>query len=123
MDAGNREQTEGTAPSPTLCYGCGIEIGAADKFCRHCGRRQGSRVAAWYHRPAWILFLAFTVLGPFALPLVCRSPLLSRRMKWVLATVILLVTVVAAYGSWQAGLAMIKAWKALVDELGGAGAF
>jgi hypothetical protein len=119
MDAANREEPRGT----TACHACGEEIDASDRYCRHCARPQQPRVAAWYHRPLWILVLALTVLGPFALPLVCRSPLLSRRAKWLLSAAILIVTVVAAYGCWRAGLAMVEAWKRVISELGGAGAF
>jgi hypothetical protein len=96
-------------------------IDASDTYCRHCGRPQRHPVAAWYFRPLWILVLAFTVLGPFALPLVWRSPLMSRGAKWLLSAIILSATVFAGYVCWKAGLAALDAWKRVISELGDPG--
>ena len=45
------------------------------------------RELAWYHKPVWIGVLAFVVLGPFALPLVWRSPAIGEtgRVVWTVA--------------------------------------
>ena len=42
--------------------------------------------------------LAFTVLGPFALPLIWRTPRLDRASKWVLTIVVIAITV---YVGWR----------------------
>ncbi len=112
---------EGVAPDVS-CSACGGMIDAPDRFCRHCGRPRGRPVAAWYHRPLWILVLAFTVLGPFALPLVWRSPVMDRPTKWILCALILIATVLAAYGCWRAGQALFRSWQAILSELEGMGA-
>lgn len=55
----------------------------------------------WYYQAGWILFLALTVLGPFALPLVWRSTRLSRSDKWILGLAIAAYSVfVLALGAW-----------------------
>jgi len=84
------------SPALTACWSCRGVIAPGDKFCRHCGRRQ-MRGDTWYFQAGWILFLALTVLGPFALPLVWRSPHLSRSQKWVVGGII---TVYSAIVLW-----------------------
>lgn len=78
------------------CPSCGKTIDAQDAFCRHCGRRQAA-AGQWYHSPRSILILAFTVLGPFAIPLIWRSPRMGTAMKWFLTLVITAVTVLVLY--------------------------
>ena len=63
--------------------------------------------------------LTFTVLGPLALPLVWRSPLMGRRTKWLLSVVILIATALAAYACWKTGVAVVDAWNMVVSEFGG----
>jgi hypothetical protein len=46
-----------------------------------------ARRARWYHDVRWLLVLIFFVLGPLAIPLVWRSPTLSRRSKITLTAV------------------------------------
>jgi len=46
----------------------------------------------WYHRPVWVLFLLFFVLGPFGLPYLWNSPKFSRGMKIVLTIAVLAYT-------------------------------
>lgn len=45
---------------------------------------------AWYHKPVWIAVLAFLVLGPFALPLVWRSPAIGEngRILWTIGILV-----------------------------------
>ena len=50
-------------------------------------------MARWYARPWVILVLLFVVLGPFALPLLWRSPSFSRPMKLVLTVLTVAYTV------------------------------
>jgi hypothetical protein len=79
------------------CWSCELTIDRDDHYCRHCGQGQGAFVA-WYYRPLWIVLLGLTVLGPFALPLVWRTPQLGRTAKWI-ATVV--VVGVSAYLGWE----------------------
>ena len=86
-NASESGRSSATPPArPPLCWSCGKIIADSDAFCRHCGRRQ-MRGDTWYYRSGWILFLTFFVLGPLTLPLILRSPILTRTEKWLLATV------------------------------------
>jgi predicted nucleic acid-binding Zn ribbon protein len=69
-------------PTTNHCWSCGAAVDPHDRFCRRCGQAQ-ERFVAWYYRPFWIVVLSLTVLGPFALPLIWRTPQLGRRGKWV----------------------------------------
>ena len=91
------ESGETNTPAlPPICWSCRGVIAKDDKFCRHCGRRQ-MRGDTWYFQAGWILFLALTVLGPFALPLVWRSPHLNRSQKWAVGGVIALYSALVLY--------------------------
>ena len=116
-DNTDRRNTSGMPPPVVECQSCGHTIDAPDKYCRYCGRAQ-TRPAAWYYRPIWILVLTFTVLGPLALVLVWRSPVMGRRSKCTVATVILVLTAVACCLSWQLVVAATNYWKQVSTELG-----
>ncbi|MCP4643929.1 MAG: hypothetical protein GY851_26030 [bacterium] len=64
----------------TYCEKCKRPIDEADSFCKHCGAHQ-TRRELWYQSPIAILVLAFTVLGPLAIPLVWRSPQMGTKAK------------------------------------------
>jgi hypothetical protein len=98
---------------PPLCGKCGRVTDITHKFCPHCGQRRDSG-SAWYYHPLWILLLAFTVLGPLALPLVWRSKQMTTAAKTLATVVILLYSAYAVYLAWQVG-AMY--WK-FSSELG-----
>ena len=66
-------------------------MGEAATFCPHCGQRLDAG-SAWFYDPLWIVVLALTVLGPFALLLVWKSTRLSATGKAFLATAILVYT-------------------------------
>lgn len=64
----------------------------------------------WYYRFWWVIVLLLSV-GPFALPLLWKSPVFSLLMKWVLtiATVVLTVmTVVLTVDSVKAILSHLR---------------
>jgi hypothetical protein len=94
--------TGGPPALPPMCRKCGRVTDITHKFCPHCGQRQDLG-AAWYYHPVWILVLAFTVLGPFALPLVWRSKQMSAAAKALTTAAILLYAAYAVYLGWQMG--------------------
>jgi hypothetical protein len=47
---------------------------------------------SWYYRPWSVVFLLFVVLGPFGLPLLWKSPSVSRAWKIVLTVALLIYT-------------------------------
>jgi hypothetical protein len=44
----------------------------------------------WYFRPISVVLLLFFVLGPFALPLLYKSPKFSKRLKIILTIVVII---------------------------------
>ena len=86
-------------PMPTWCRKCRQSIGATDAYCKHCGTRQNVTDPFYYH-PLWILVLAFTVLGPFALGLVWRSRTMNPTTKGIVAAIILAYTAFTFYAGY-----------------------
>ena len=83
------------------CWGCGAAIAPGDRYCRHCGRGQGERVA-WYYRHWGIALATLLGLGPFGLILVWRSPILSSRARWIWTALVLLCTGYILLGFYRA---------------------
>jgi hypothetical protein len=50
----------------------------------------------WYYRPWALVFLLFVVLGPFGLPLLWKSPAVSRGTKIVLTIAVVVYTALLA---------------------------
>ena len=98
-----------------ICVYCGKNIDTNDTFCRHCGRRQGAG-DAWYYSTASIAFLAFFVLGPFALILVWKSTRMGAVAKKVLTALIVVYTGVSIYYFYQM-IVLILAQMAELDEV------
>jgi len=78
------------------CVSCGKTIEAVSRFCSHCGKRQATG-DAWYYHPVWILLLAFLAIGPFALILVWKSRRMETPVKIVIAVLILIYSVYSGY--------------------------
>jgi hypothetical protein len=76
----------------TQCWRCGHAIDATDRYCRACGEGQGPALA-WYYRPIWIVLLALTALGPFAVILIWRTPALGRTSKWIASIALIAITI------------------------------
>ena len=57
---------------------------------------------AWYYKPAGIVLLTLFVLGPLSLPLVWRSPVISRRGRWIGTALIVVFTVALIWQVWAA---------------------
>src|SRR6186713_91623 len=79
------------AAGATRCWSCARAVDADDRFCRACGQGLGSAIA-WYYRPIWIVVLALTALGPFAVLLIWRTPFLGRSAKWLASAALLAVS-------------------------------
>jgi hypothetical protein len=84
------------ASNVTRCWSCGWAVDARDRYCRACGQGLGAAIA-WYYRPIWIAVLALTVLGPFAVLLIWRTPFLGRTAKALATAALLAVTVWVAW--------------------------
>lgn len=64
----------------------------------------------WYLKPWVVLVLIFFVLGPFALPLLYKSPKFSRSRK------ILLTVLTVAYTGYLVGVTLAL-WRSVSSEL------
>lgn len=97
-DSKPAEAAPGDEPSVFPCPKCGEPIAEGDDFCRHCGKRL-NRFDSKFYRPGWILFLMLTVLGPLAIPLVMRSPHMTRPVKiaFSIAIVVFTAVILAAF--------------------------
>ena len=116
------EKQEPPAVQVAQCRKCGLSIDAIDNYCRHCGRPQ-RRMPSWYDRPAWIVLLTLFVLGPLALILVWRSPIMGRLEKWFLAIFILAYTGLLIHGCWQAAMVATKMLQEMSTDVGQLGNF
>jgi len=79
-----------------VCWKCKSMVDESAAFCNECGQDLSGRVR-WYYRPAWIAALTLTVLGPFSIYLVWRSPVLSTAGRWLYTFLILFFTVLFFY--------------------------
>ncbi len=82
------------------CWSCKKGIEAQDCYCRFCGKGQG-RFVKWYYKHWGIILLTLFALGPFSLPLVWRSPVISGTAKKVYTLAILLLTVYIAQKTYS----------------------
>ncbi|MDP2322652.1 MAG: hypothetical protein Q8N51_01305 [Gammaproteobacteria bacterium] len=87
-------------PISARCLKCREPISPADAFCRFCGTRQHVPDPFYYH-PIWILVLALTVLGPFALALVWRSRRMGPAAKAALAAIIVAYSALTFYAAYE----------------------
>jgi hypothetical protein len=97
-----------TAPSDVRagagrCWRCAHPVASDDRYCRRCGEGQDAFLA-WYYHPLWIIVLGLTVLGPFVLPLVWRTPRLSRAAKWVLGGTLVMLS---AWVLWRLAVTIV----------------
>ncbi len=108
-------------PPPLLqatCIRCRKSIDADDVYCRHCGGRQGAG-DDWYYSTAWIAFLAFVAIGPFALILVWKSTRMGAVAKKVLAALIVVYTAVLTYYLYETIVLLLAAMAELNEVMGG----
>ena len=66
----------------------------------------------WYYKPIWLVVLGLTVLGPFVLPLVWRTPRLGRTEKWIVSAVLIAIF---AYVGLELAAAVRELGRALTD--------
>ncbi|MCC6694702.1 MAG: hypothetical protein IT365_03625 [Candidatus Hydrogenedentes bacterium] len=108
-------------PGRALCPRCGHTIDSWDSFCRYCGRPMKAHAkskAPWYYEPVWIVVLALVVLGPLALPLVWKSPKLTRPVKWAFTLFLGIYAVAIAYALWVYCLVMWRLYSTLTQDYG-----
>ncbi len=95
------------------CWRCLHPIEPGDRFCRHCGRRQVSLSGKLLYHPISIIILTLTILGPFALFLVWKSPFMNRTEKIILSIGIALVTAVVIYASIYIVVMIYHEWQSI----------
>jgi hypothetical protein len=57
----------------------------------------------WYLRPVSVVLLLFFVLGPFGLPLLYKSPKLSKTTKIILTIIIIIYSSYLIFASLEIG--------------------
>jgi hypothetical protein len=75
------------------------------------------RKVKWYLRPSSVVLLLFFVLGPFALPLLYRSPHFSKTLKIILTLVVIIYTSYLIFVSLEIGRELYKRIGELQDLL------
>ena len=91
----------------TCCWRCARTLDSGDRYCRACGEGQGAWLA-WYYRPLWILVLALTALGPFAIVLIMRTPRLDRNAKWLASIALVAFFVYLGWEMWTTTQALLE---------------
>ena len=86
------------------CPRCHNPIEETDNYCRFCGRslKPGT---GFLHSHSGIILLAL-VLGPFALPAVWTSKIISSAAKWIYTVLLLAMGVYLAFAFYHAYLMM-----------------
>jgi len=110
-ESGTASLTPQESVATTVCWACGGMISAEDFYCRFCGKGQGKKIH-WYYKQWGIILLTVLALGPFSIIFVWKSPLLSRRAKWINTAAIALLTAYVVYK-------MYGLWLALTDPSAG----
>ena len=64
----------------------------------------------WYYQ-IWFIVIMLFVMGPFAFPLLWKSPKLSSQMKWVLTILIILLTLATFWMSAELIKVILKQAK------------
>ena len=97
------------------CPFCRQVIEDDSAWCRHCGKPLDAAVGRkgkWYHSlPA--LVIGFLLLQPFILPAVWSNPRFSRKTKFVITIIVLLLTYLLCVWTWQS----LKGYMATFDQL------
>lgn len=70
----------------------------------------------WFYR-LWFVIAMLFVAGPFAFPLLWKSPRISFSLKWILTVLIIILTVVALWLSLETGKAVWKEIQSLQSVL------
>lgn len=112
-------------PKQPHCRHCGAPADPAHHYCPWCGRLLAAETAqrpggqggrpSWYYEPIWIAVMALLVLGPFALPLVFKSPKLSRNGKIAFTAGIALYTLMIFFYTIKISLIIINEVNSVLD--------
>ena len=79
--------------------------------------RKEDRKIKWYLRPISVVLLLFFVLGPFALPLLYKSPKFSIPLKIILTIVVIIYTSYLIFASLEIGRELYRRMGELQDML------
>ena len=66
----------------------------------------------WYYRLSFVLLMLFVVMGPFALPLLWKSPEFKRPVKMLLTVLVLIFTAWILGKVWVEGKKILDQFRA-----------
>ncbi|WP_428053006.1 hypothetical protein [Candidatus Avelusimicrobium stercoris] len=95
------------------CPHCHNAVDEKDNYCRFCGRSLKPGRGFFYSHSG--IILAALVLGPFALPLVWLSKIISTPAKWIYTLLLLLLGVYLAVALYHIFLLMQDATQLLLN--------
>ncbi len=72
----------------------------------------------WYLRPLGVLVLLFVVLGPFALPLLYKSPKFNKTLKIILTIAVIIYTSYLIFVSVELGIEVYRRIEELQNITG-----
>ena len=101
---------------PMFCSRCRAEIGEADNYCRHCGKSLKPGRGFLFTHPGIILMAL--VLGPFALPFVWMSKVLSSLAKIIYTVVLVVVGFYLVYSLFHMFTLVQQSMQTLMGDLG-----
>ena len=70
------------------------------------------RPPSWYFKK-WGLVLFLFLFGPLAFPFLCKSPVFSRRTKWILTVIFTVITVWVTLRTYEVIQAVIREYRQL----------
>ena len=70
----------------TKCWYCGTEIDKEDKFCRKCGKEQSEKARFPYTKLG--IIVGSLIVGPFVIKKAMTSPLLTKKERVKLSTIL-----------------------------------
>jgi polyferredoxin len=83
---------------------------------RYKMRKEDEKIK-WYLRPISVVLLLFFVLGPFALPLLYKSPKFSKTLKIILTLVVIVYTSYLIFATLEIGRELYRRMEELQDIL------
>ncbi len=104
-----------TLTTPILCKRCQAEVRESDNYCHACGKNLKPGHGFLFTHPGIILMAL--ILGPFALPFVWMSRVISPLAKIIYTVVLVLVGFYLVYSLMHIFTMMQQSMQMLMGDL------